>query len=440
MRALRGALSRTGGKKDGKSEAQQQREEEERQAKEDKKRAKEEELQMELLPWNTGDYIKITLFLFIKLPFILSVGILATIVEVQVKNVNLRSWHRPTLGKGPSCFVTELRKEIFNYNTTLNDIFIDLGVGPIYNESNLVLGNSSHHWNFTLTESDECGIAKDNCSISTEANLVEDNGWFGLHHGGIAFGYFFPFAALWMLYKLVWIPLWPVDRFALYMAKGQDPPPQPVFRLVTQPYFQVCSKFLQVLMMILNMLRYVFLPNYLLLPLTSLHAVDGCPEGHALVYYRMDWIFGQAAYIWLIIDFVSVIGAYCFFKFVYGGKVIGTWIYRFYKLCWLVSCFTAITLFIMNLAFNFDMNLFRGLNFAILLTLDFNRLFHYSIDMLAFMAGANYTMEFLSLTYTIGGFLLPICCAKVPCVKKFFVKERPADPEEGRPLVGDRQR
>lgn len=416
---------------------------EEKEAKELEQR---EALQMKLLPWGFGDYVKMFLFMVIKFPFILAIGLVATAVEVQVKAVNTRSWHRPTFSSGPSCFVTELSEDLFSFNTSINELAIRAGYGPLYNESKLVVGNSSAWFNYTLTETDHCGLDPDHCSIPDktldDGNLVEDNGWMNSGHGGIDFGFYFPFASLWMLYKLVWIPLWPVDRIASKCAGNVHPPPQPIFRLVTQPYFQKCTGFMQGLTMILNMLRYVFLPNYLLLPLVSLVPMEHCKPGRVLIHYQMDWIFGQAAYIWLVMDFCTVVVAYAYFKFVKNGQAIGTCAYRLYKTWWLLTCFTSIILFICNLCFTFDWNFFGGLNFAFQMIIDFNMLFKYSVDLLAFMAAANFILESLSMTYLIYGTVLPIIIQTVPCLKPIYNKlylkadDKASHAEEGRALLG----
>jgi len=449
---IKGAMSKAKGGGGAGSADKAEKERLAKEAREAALLAKQEETQMKLLPWEFKDFVKMALFMVIKLPFILCVGLLATVVEIEVKAATTRSWHRPTSTTGPSCFVTELHREILNYNTSLNELALKAGLGPLYNETALIKGNASKWINLTLTETDRCGLLKDHCAIDPdvldEEDLVEDHGWFNMGSGGIQFGVFFPFASLWMLYKLVWIPLWPVDRIAQKLAGNVHPPPQPIFRLVTQPYFQRCTGALDIAMMILNMLRYVFLPNYLLLPLTTLVVLDNCEKHSTLIHYQMDWLFGQAAYIWLVVDFFTVIAAYLFFQFVYGGRAIGTWAYRLYKFYWLTSSFTAITLFVCNLVATFDTHLFGGLNFAFQMVLDFNVFFRYSIDMLAFMAGANYVMEGLSMTYTIGGLLLPLVLRKIPCCKscmeRFDAKTAPASKhsqaEEGRSLLGGHSR
>jgi len=68
--------------------------------------------------------------------------------------------------------------------------------------------------------------------------------------------HFIPFALLWFIYKLLYIGVQPVDRM-VWMASGSGAEkPEPIFKLLTEPYYRRCTFFMQLVAKLFYYFRY----------------------------------------------------------------------------------------------------------------------------------------------------------------------------------------
>eukprot|EP00416_Gambierdiscus_australes_P045806 CAMPEP_0171100030 /NCGR_PEP_ID=MMETSP0766_2-20121228/52711_1 /TAXON_ID=439317 /ORGANISM="Gambierdiscus australes, Strain CAWD 149" /LENGTH=519 /DNA_ID=CAMNT_0011559779 /DNA_START=21 /DNA_END=1580 /DNA_ORIENTATION=+ len=413
MRKKLGIQPKTEEEKKQAAEAKKQKESEsaaKKKQKEEAARQKEEERQVQkarflegMLPWTFET--QVTAYLgMIKVPIICFVAVLGICTENHLKSSTKQSWLRPgslAIGSQTSCYVHHLTKETQHHSL----IDFDL-VGSI---NKTLLSGHLHGDIFTSNITLDPGFGHhDTCNVDLNTCRVRGLDHPSYYRGGV--DHFIPFALIWFIYKILFIGVHPIDRIALKLAG--DPPvgpdyPEPLMKLITEPYFQFCTTPMQVVVKVLCYLRYKLMPNALLGALASMH--DMSPKCPRIVYYRMDSFFGTACYFQCIIDLFGIVGVYVMAKVKMDGQLIGRWRYRMWKTFWLIS-----SIFVTFNAINAALYTFGGIGeilraigscFVIVLKLNFS--LHLGVDVMRVMNYIIMLLEFLELLFLITGVLYP---------------------------------
>merc|ERR1712232_664075 len=98
----------------------------------------------------------------------------------------------------------------------------------------------------------------------------------------------------------------------------------------------------------------------------------GHPKCPQLVYYDMDKIMARVIYFWCVFDFIGVWVMYALGKTVFGGKCIGTCVYRLYKVYWWCTVPTAVFMWITDFILVFEWRFWDGMNLLLMIVLDFD--------------------------------------------------------------------
>lgn len=423
--------------------------EEQRQAQELLKQQKRDQLLEKLLPWRLEQ--KVAMFLNpIKIPIIIIVGVLGSIVEFRMRSIVDTTWHATMWRDGPTCFVHRVHGKLVsddalkNVSSTLNSALS--GVNDYINQS---LQNSSRcnrteegaqrcvlfdsaklGLNYSF-EKDYCGI-NDTCELNFYGSdgsevLVEDEDKVTglLYHLP-----FIPYVMVWAIYKLAFLPVHPVDRAANCVSGNPKPPPEPVFKLLTEPNFQTCSGFMSVVVAIGKIIRYSLLPNTLMVPLLTMGRHPKCEEW---IFYDFDSIFGFFIYYWAIFELVFVVAMYVVGKTVFKSLCVGTWKYRCYKTYWFMTLFTALFLFIADTIVLFNWRFWEGLLLMLQLAFTFDLRFSFAVDFVRTLATVNIFLDVLQLLILIFSLIAPPLLRKL--APEWYKKEDDHDDAEAERLM-----
>mmetsp|Transcript_31265 Transcript_31265/g.88075 ORF Transcript_31265/g.88075 Transcript_31265/m.88075 type:complete len:468 (+) Transcript_31265:117-1520(+) len=371
-----------------------------------------------LLPWGVEQRVS-AILIFIKAPLIVLVGLIGAAAELTVKVNTMESWARGGSflpGGQTSCFTHRLE-------TSLTANLGDFGIIETINQTLLRGGiNTTHLFEHNITIDPLSGLAgaQDTCVIlaketapnsrvfecSQEGGTKRGGPWGGIDH-------YVPFALIWVICKVLFIGIHPIDR-AVKQMHPSDTPPEPIFKLLTEPYFQVCTFPAFVVMKVFHFIQYRLMPNALLGALASMQAHPFCPHW---VLYRFDWLWGSLCYYMVIFDIIGVAAGYAFFKTVMGGKMVGTNVYRCYKTLWFLKSFVVCTWPILALFFTFGgitalIQVIRSF-IRIVVSLDFR--FSITVDVLRIFVVLVIILEVIELQFFIWGLLCPPLLGWLPC-------------------------
>eukprot|EP00418_Pyrodinium_bahamense_P098685 CAMPEP_0179031158 /NCGR_PEP_ID=MMETSP0796-20121207/10927_1 /TAXON_ID=73915 /ORGANISM="Pyrodinium bahamense, Strain pbaha01" /LENGTH=415 /DNA_ID=CAMNT_0020727343 /DNA_START=36 /DNA_END=1283 /DNA_ORIENTATION=+ len=288
-----------------------------------------------MLPWGFETKLAVVLGV-IKFPFICLVAFIGIYAENHLKEMTETSWLRYGngefwFGTKTGCYAHEIRAGIPKHS------LLDIGLFDAINGTLLGGHLQGDVWRSNATlDPLAVGGHPDACELDFKTCQVK-----GLPHpsywsGGI--DHLISFALIWLIYKLVFIGVHPIDRFALQLAG--NPPlgpnyPEPLMKLITEPYFQFCTTPMQVVVKVLFYFRYKMMPNALLGALASLH--DMAPHCPKIIYYKMDPRYGTFCYFLCVVDLFGIVGSYVYARIKMDGQLIGRWRYRIWKTLWLIS-------------------------------------------------------------------------------------------------------
>jgi len=364
----------------------------------------------------------------------------------------------PLWRSGPTCFVNELDGPLLN-GTQLDRIndWANRTFWPIIDRINQSLAGS----NCNLTESgnrkcdvfdygtlvhfpvDHCGITED-CKIEMDEageptlNPVDDGmpTLAGLTRWRIPL---VSYSALWALYKFVFLPFHPIDRAYRIAMGNPTPPPQPVFKLLTEPYFEGCGKpvnfFMNKVSMVGKIIRYSLLPNSLLLPIITLRSRRKCP---GYVHYTYDKFLGGFIYYFIVLDLIHVLVMYVLGITVKGGKCIKTLPYRCHKLWWFLSLNVAVILWVADLFIVLNFRFWEGIHLQIRLFFTIALNPNITVDFLQLLGTASIFFDGLQFTIMVLSILCPFVLKKVPGFRDLMKDDMANAPEgdESQQLLG----
>lgn len=340
-----------------------------------------------MLPWGFESKLAFRLA-FIKIPFMLIITIIGMAAEYHLKTKTTESWFR--YGKGDSSdhwWSLLLEDQTGCYAHKLD------AVTP---SKTLLQGPDGLHVNATLDplhlgDGDTCEVDLNRCRFKRK----------GLSHAGFFNGgidHLVSFALLWFVYKVVFIGIHPVDR----IARDHLDAPEPLMKLMTEPYFQHCTTPMTLIVKFLFYFRYKMMPNTLLGALASLH--DLAPECPNMVNYRMSPEYGNICYYLCIVDLFSVGVFYIYVRLKMEGKLIGKWRYRLWKIVWLVSAvmFGFVAMWASYRTFGGLMGIINTVISSLCaVALSFRFSFQINLDLLRVLVFLVFTFEILELTFLV---------------------------------------
>lgn len=352
-----------------------------------------------MLPWGFESKLAAGLAL-IKFPFILLCAFIGLYAEHHLKQMTIRSWDRQGNGEWlwgtvTGCYAHELRV------ATPSHSLLDWGILDGLNDS---MGGIFHGDLWTQNVSvDPLHLMKgSNCEIDVRTCRVK-----GLAHPGFFTGgmnHWIPFSIVWLVYKLVFIGINPIDRAMLKMA-GDPPPgpdhPEPLMKLLTEPHFQTCTTLMSVVVKFLFYFRYKMLPNTLLGALASMQ--DLKPHCPRLVHYTMSPRFGNTAYFMCIADLFLIFGAYWYCQKKMDGKAIGRWRYRLWKTLWMLSAafFALIAVNAALRTFGGVQSILEAMFMSLYFVFTFQIHFRLNVDLLRVMTSLIFLFEGMELIFMV---------------------------------------
>ncbi|CAK0897761.1 unnamed protein product [Prorocentrum cordatum] len=349
-----------------------------------------------MLPWGFESKLAFRLA-FIKIPFMLLITCIGMAAEYHLYSKTTETWLR--YGKGSvsdNIWSLLLEDKTGCYAHRLEE------VTP---SKTLLQGPDGLHVNASL---DPLHIDNpDTCEVDLHKCTVK-----GLSHAGFfttGLNHWVSFALLWFVYKVVFIGIHPVDRLAK-MAGA----PEPLMKLLTEPYFQQCTTPMTVLVKFLFYFRYKMMPNTLLGALASLH--DFAPDCPNMVSYKMSPAYGNACYYLCIIDLCSVVVFYIYVTKEMEGKLIGKWRYRFWKLAWLGSAglFGFVAIWASYRTFGGLTSILRVILSSFLaVAFSFRFSFKINLDLLRVLVFLVFTFEVLELIFLVITILGPKVAPKL---------------------------
>jgi len=361
-----------------------------------------------MLPWGCESRFAMGLGI-LKVPFILLVAFVGLKAENHLKVMTKQSWLR--YGDGDAS--ESLWKLLFQEKTGCyahrlmsrvpSHTLLEIGV-----EDHDLLKSNATHDPFSL------GHHPDTCTVSPRTCRVKGLSHAGYFTGGI--DHLVSFAVIWLVYKLLFIGIHPIDRLALKL-KGDPPPgpsyPEPLLKLLTEPYFQFCTTPMQVLVKFLFYFRYKMMPNTLLGALASMH--DMSPHCPHIVYYKMSPYYGNICYFLCIVDLLSIGCAYAYVKAKMDGKLIGKWRYRIWKTSWLVSAilFAFVAVWAAFRTFGGLGSVLKAMLSSFIMLFSFSLSFKFNLDLLRVMAFTIFFFEGLELTCFVALILGPKVAPKL---------------------------
>jgi len=435
------------------------KEEQEAAKKEEEERIQEERNER-LLPWNLEQKVAVVLNP-IKVPFIILAGLLGSVVEVKIgmSTTSSDTWTRGFTGPGPECVVhkadynklladtrdndklsavTDALDNAFSVprgwiNKTAHDLATcttlldeqtnrtvtrcDLFGGPLVDYVFEAPDNCNIEWD---NVSKQCIMTMDGLALADKDELV-----------GVAQNFYVPYALIWMIFKLVWIPGYYIDR-AARLASGDGPPPEPMMKLISEPTCDKTGKCGQagtvfsVLGTISKVIRFSLLPNTLILPLTSVRFIEQCRDEY--IIYTQDTSWGFWIYCWLMFDLITTVGMYAAAQTVMGGKALGTMWYRCYKMVAIWPTMIALSFFFADLACCFSLRFWVGLRILLQLIFTLNLTFNVTLDIAKTVANTVIFFDILQFTIMIMSLLCPKLLAKAPVPE--WLQEWTAQPDD----------
>jgi len=403
----------------------EERKQQQKEKEEDELLIKKQELRSQVLPWNLEQ--KVSLYLNpIKIPLVLIVTVLGCYVEHQIKRTKLTSWKATWNRPGPTCWVHELDEDLINPDIQKISNFLNSTFYPFTHQINEELQKSKHckpnarnhsECNFFNLPSwlnfevDYCGITE-MCAVQDEKVIKQDEkGYFGLAWRLP----FVPFSLVWAIYKLVFLPFYPIDRIANFLQGYPHPMPEPVFKLLTEPFSTRCALFMNMCAKVGKVIRYSLLPNTMMLPLFTMSKRRSCSK---YIFYDMDTMFGAFIYAYVLVDLIAVIVGYIIGKFIIG-ECIQSWKYRLYKVYWYFSLWVSIILWIIDIVFTFDARFWKGLFLWLDMTFVFDPNLSFAIDVCRKLLGLNMLLDYFQLVILILSIVLPRC----PCLNACGIKD-----------------
>lgn len=371
-----------------------------------------------LLPWNFDSQLALG-FAVIKVPLICLVAFIGVFAEQSLKALTQQSWLRYGSGflllrTSTGCYAHEVQAHLSKAS------IMKVGLVDVINKT--VLGGhlQGDVWKSNVTLDPLALAHPDTCEVDMTTCRVHSLPHPSFFTGGI--DHVIPFALIWFVYKILFIGVHPIDRIAIKIA-GDPPPgpeyPEPLMRLITEPYFQFCTTPMNILVKVLCYLRYKLMPNALLGALASMH--DMSPQCPRIIYYKMDPWYGTACYFMCIVDLLCIGGAYGLAKRGMNGRLIGRWRYRLWKTLWLVS-----SILVANFAigaairtFGGFMAVMRAIGSALTMCLKIDFSVHLDLDILRVMTFIIIFLEAVELWFLIisvlGPRFWPVFFEQVPC-------------------------
>jgi len=434
---------------DGEDDAARRAQQEARRQEEEDRRLREiEERNERLLPWDLEQKVAMVLNP-IKVPFILAAGLLGSVVELRIRAVAEDTWYRGFFGLGPECVVHkadygELRAEIDDLSALMKKL--DGLLFPVESGLNKSLqkiaSNCTTEHNITSCDLLNGPIlnysfAPDNCYVeydetrgrcTSESELSERP---GMEHesGGLVRSLYVPYAFVWMLFKLIWLPGHYIDRAARLAAGGSGPTPEPILKLISEPtcdrlgWCGRCADKLGILGSVSKVIRFSLLPNTLILPLTSIRYVQQC-QGEYIIYSH-NASFGFGVYAWLLFEVVTMLILYVAAQTVLGGKALGTKWYGMYTFFSFVRTVVALNMYFFDLVCCFSWRFWEGLSVILQLafTLDFTA--NVTFDIAKTVANTVVVLDYLQFTIMVWSFLCPRLLARLPvpaCLREWTAR------------------
>lgn len=385
------------------SKQEQQKRQQEEQERRDMAKARKLE---GMLPWNFETKLACVLGL-VKMPLIILVAVIGVYSENHLKDLSQESWLRSgsfEFGGRASCYAHEVQdpvkhKEVFGFDLTAminRSIFFGRLKGDVFTS------------NVTFDPFGSVLGARDTCNIDLNTCKIQDLQKPSYFAGGI--DHFVPFALIWFVYKILFIGVHPIDRLALKIAGDPDPGPdypEPLMKLLTEPYFQCCTTPMAILVKVLGYFRYRMAPNALLGALATMR--DMSPKCPTIIYYKMDPKFGTAVYFMCIVDLLCIGGGYILALRVMNGSLIGRWRYRLWKFIWVGSSILVANyaIFAAFLTFGGIISILRGFGRAFMIVFKLSFKIHLSLDILRVMTFIIMFFEGVELAFLIINILFP---------------------------------
>lgn len=217
-------------------------------------------------------------------------------------------------------------------------------------------------------------------------------------------GWHIPFIThsfVWALFKLLFLPVYPIDRIARNVFRCHGEHPEPVFKLLTEPYFlgnvEVVSG---CVVAIFKYVRYIMLPNSLIIPLLTMRVGIADDECQHFLSYKHGWV-ARGVYLWLIFDIVKALFLWMVGMTYYRQKIVGTWGYWVYKVLWFCTSWIPVWLFVVDQLSTLDLRFWSGWSivFKKVLTIHFDSTM--SIDVIRLLGQAVVMLDCVSFTVMI---------------------------------------
>jgi len=395
----------------------------------------------------------------VKIPFIIIAGVLGSVVEIKIGLVTEKSWYRGFWKTGPECVVHQADYDKLIVSTTDNDKLsavvdkIDSVFKPVVDKVNSTAYRVSNCtsvrvnanltatrcdllngplFNFSFSQ-DMCGVEFNGqgCSSNEELGQILEPVEEGDSVGVMKTIPYVPYALIWMIFKLVWIPGYYIDRIAR-LAAGSGPPPEPMLKLISEPTCDKTGKCgamgppLTILGIVSKVIRFSLLPNTLILPLTSMRFVEQCRDKY--IIYSQDVSIGFWVYCWLLADLVTMIILYVVAKTVLGGQALSKMWYRCYKTISIFTTLIALNLFFFDLICCFKLRFWQGIAIILQLVFTLNLSFDVTLDIAKTVANAVVFFDALQFIIMIMSILCPKMLARAPVPE--WLQEWTAQPDD----------
>jgi len=436
------------------------KEEQEAAKKEEEERIQEERNER-LLPWNLEQKVAVVLNP-VKIPFIIIAGLLGSVVEVKIGALAQDTWYRGFWGTGPECVVHRADYKKLRVSTHDNDNLnaVTSRLDELFAPVATIINSSAHKIalggcttvtedNMTTTrcdmlngplfkltfEADNCDVKFDavteQCTSENELSEILSRAEEGESVGVMNRIPYVPYALIWMIFKLVWIPGYYIDRAARLASRGGSPP-EPMLKLISEPTCDKTGKcgeagtMLSKLGVVSKVIRFSLLPNTLILPLTSMRFVTQCREDY--IIYSQDASFGFTIYCWLLCDLVGMIALYAVAQTVLGGQALEKMWYRCYKTISIFPTLIAMNLFIIDIACSFKWRFWQGIRIVLQLMFTLELSFDVTLDIAKTVANAVVLFDILQFTIMIMSIFCPKLLGRAPIPE--WLQEWTAQPDD----------